>query len=89
MKTSFQIGEKIDNSSILDYYNQKEYEEKKNIYDNFYDNSSSNIKINETINLKEEYIKSFLNSVKYIFEEFIFLLNLKNENILPYLQILK
>ena len=34
--------------------------------------------------MKEEYIKSFLNSLKLIFEEFIFLLNLKNDNILPY-----
>ena len=83
MKTSFQIGEKRGNSSILDDYAEKQYEENKNYYDNFYVHSFD-IKINEKINLKEEYIKSFLNSIKYIFEEFYFLLNLKNENILPY-----
>ena len=83
MKTSFQIGEKRGNSYILGDYAEKQYEENKNYYDNFYVHSFD-IKINEKINLKEEYIKSFLNSIKYIFEEFYFLLNLKNENILPY-----
>ena len=82
MKSSFEIGEKKDNSSFLDNYVQKQIEEKKSFYENFY--NSFDKKINETINLKEEYIKSFLNSVKFIFEEFFFLLNLKNDIILPY-----
>ena len=79
IKISFQIGEKKYNSSFLDDCEQKQYEENKIFYDNFYKSFD-----NEKKNLREEYIKSFLNSVKFIFEEFIFLLNLKNDNILPY-----
>ena len=81
IKSSFEIGEKKDNSSFIDNYVQKQIEEKKSYYENFYRNFDNKIK--EKMDLKEEYIKSFLYSVKFIFEEFIFLLNLKIDNILP------
>ena len=84
-KTSFQIGETIDNLSNLDYlFNPKESEENRNYYENFYDSSSNNI--NEEINSTEEFIKSFLNIVQIIFEEFNYLLFIicKNEIIIPY-----
>ena len=82
-KTSFQIGEKKNKSSFLDDFEHKYYKENKSYYEDFYNSFESKTK--ETINFREEYIKSFLNSVKFIFEEFIFLFNLKNDNILPYI----
>ena len=84
-KTSFKIGEKIEDSFIStnsDDYETKKYKENKSYYDNFYP-YSFRIKINEKINLKEEYIASFLNSIQNIFEEFNFLLKIKDDNILP------
>ena len=78
-KTSFKIGEKIEDSFIStnsDDYETKKYKENKSYYDNFYP-YSFRIKINEKINLKEEYIASFLNSIQNIFEEFNFLLKIK------------
>ena len=89
MNTSFEIEEKSDNSSSLDDLTLKYYKENKNYYEKFYEQSKQSLDIeinkNENINFKEEYTKSFLKSVKRIFDEFNSLLNSKNENIdLPY-----
>ena len=83
--TFSQIVDKNDNPNIIDDYTQKYFEEKKTFYDNFYKSFDDTKKVK--FNIKEEYIKSFLNSTKLIFEEFYFLLSLNNENILPYCQI--
>ena len=87
MNTSFEIGENKDIfSSSLSYdLPMKYYEENKEYYENFY-NQYPDIEINENeiINCKEEYTKSFLNSVEFLFYEFNYLLNSKNEN-LPYI----
>ena len=89
MNTSFEIEDKIDNSSSLEDFSMKQYAKNKSHYDNFYGQSkeslSNEANKSENINFKEEYAKSFLKSVKRIFDEFNCLLNSKKENIdLPY-----